>query len=112
MAKLSVVASGICLIFVFSLILNPNVFSQAVNTSVTVLSHSSYINSRGNFIVVGEVQNTGSHALDTVSLDVEASASDGSQIALATTKAYVKDFLSGQKAPFYVDFGKIDFNAI
>lgn len=112
MAKLSVVASVVCTIFVFSLVLNPNVFSQAVNTSVSVLSHSSYVNSSGNFIVVGEVQNTANHALDSVSLDVVAFASDGSQIAADTTMAYVKDFLPQQKAPFYVDFGKIDFNAI
>ncbi len=45
-------------------------------------------------------------------MDVVASASDGSQIAAETTIAYVKDFLPGQKAPFYVDFGRIDFNAI
>ncbi len=59
MAKLRVVASVVCIFFVFSLVLNSNVFSQAANTSVTVLSHISYVNAMGKFIVVGELQNTG-----------------------------------------------------
>jgi LPXTG-motif cell wall-anchored protein len=102
----------VCTVFVFSLVSCPNVFVQAAYTGVTVLSHSSYVNSSGHFIVLGEVQNTGNHVLGNVSLNVVVSASNGSQLVSGTTTAYVNDFLPQQKAPFYLDFGKIDFNTI
>ncbi len=112
MDKTRIVAVIVCTVFVFSLVLSPNVFVQAAYTGVTVLSHSSYVSSSGHFIVVGEVQNTGNHVLGNVSLDVVVSASNGSQFLSGTTMAYVNDFLPQQKAPFYLDFGKIDFNTI
>ena len=102
----------VCTIFFFSLVFGPNVFVQAAYTGVTVLSHSSYVSSSGHFIVVGEVQNTGNHVLGNASLNVVVSASNGSQLVSGTTMAYVNDFLPQQKAPFYIDFGKIDFNTI
>ena len=101
-----------CTVFVFCLVLSSNVFVQAAYTGVTVLSHSSYVSSGGHFVVVGEVQNTGNHVLGNASLDVVVSAFDGSQFLIGTTMAYVADFLPQQKAPFYLDFGKIDFNTI
>jgi hypothetical protein len=112
MDKTCVAAVIVCTVFVFSLISSPIVFVQAAYTGVTVLSHSSYVNSSGHFIVVGEVQNTGNHVLGNVSLDVVVSASNGSQLVSGTTMAYVNDFLPQQKAPFYLDFGKIDFDII
>ena len=112
MDKSRIVAIIVCTVFVFSLVSSQNVFVQAAYTGVTVLSHSSYVNSSGNFIVVGEVQNTGNHVLGNVSLNVVVSASNGSQLVSGTTMAYVNDFLPQQKAPFYLDFGKIDFNTI
>jgi hypothetical protein len=90
----------------------PNVFVQAAYTGVVVLSHSSYVSSSGHFVVVGEVQNTGNHVLGNASLDVVVSASNGSQFLKGTSMAYVNDFLPQQKAPFYLDFGKIDFTTI
>ena len=111
MKKTRVKAIIICTFFVFSF-LSPNSFVQAVNISVTVLSYSSYISPSGHFVVLGEVQNTGSHAWESVSLDVMVSASDGSQIAGDTTEVLVKNFLPQQKAPFYLDFGKIDFDTV
>jgi hypothetical protein len=106
MEKSSVLAVVVCLV--------PNscYFAKAVNTSVTVLSHSSYVSPTGHFVVLGEVQNTGSHALESVSLNVAVSASDGSTIATGTTDAFVHNFLPQQKAPFYIDFGKIAFNEL
>jgi hypothetical protein len=92
--------------------LSPGVFVQAAYTGVTVLSHNSYVSSSGHFVVVGEVQNTGNHLLDTVSLDVVVSASNGSELVAGTTTAYVNNFVVQQKAPFYLDFGKIDFNTV
>ena len=112
MDKSRIVATIVCTVFVFSLVLIPSVFVQAAYTGVTVLSHSSYVSSGGHFIVVGEVQNTGNHVLGNASLDVVVSASNGSQFLSGTTMAYVNDFLPQQKAPFYLDFGKIDFNTI
>jgi len=102
----------VCIVMVVSLVMNPNNFAQAANTSVTVLSYSSYVSPNGHFVVLGEVQNTGNHAKESVSLDVEVTASDGSQIAAGTIYVYVKNFLPQQKAPFYIDFGKIDFDII
>ena len=40
------------------------------------------------------------------------SASDGTQIAAGTTNAFVSEFLPQQKAPFYLDLGKIDFDLV
>jgi hypothetical protein len=112
MDKSRIGATIVCIVFVFSLVWIPSVFVQAAYTGVTVLSHSSYVNSSGHFIVVGEVQNTGNHVLGNVSVNVVVSASNGSQLVSGTTMAYVNDFLPQQKAPFYLDFGKIDFNII
>jgi hypothetical protein len=112
MNKSRAVAALVCLVFFFSLELSPGVFVQAAYTGVTVLSHSSYVSSSGHFVVVGEVQNTGNHLLDTVSLDVVVSASNGSELVAGTATAYVNNFLVQQKAPFYLDFGKIDFNTV
>ena len=105
-------AKVVCIFIVFSLFLSPNSVGQAINTSITVLSYSSYISPSGHFVVLGEVQNTCSHTLESVSLDVVVSASDGSQIAADTTDVLIKNFLPQQKAPFYLDFGKIDFDIV
>ena len=102
----------VCLVLFCSLVLNHYDLVQAANTSVTVLSYSSYVSPRGHFVVLGEVQNTHNHAQESVSLNVEVTASDGSQIAVGTTSVYVNNFLPQQKAPFYIDFGKIDFNIL
>lgn len=112
MDKTRIVAVIVCTVFVFSLISSPYVFVQATYTGVTVLSHSSYVSSNGHFIVVGEVQNTGNHVLGNVSLDLVVSVSNGSQLVSSATMAYVNNFIPQQKAPFYLDFGKIDFNTI
>jgi hypothetical protein len=101
-----------CLVILFSLVLNPYNFAQAVDTSVTVLSHSSYVSPNGHFVVLGEVKNTGNHAKDSVSLNVEVTSSDGLKIATGATSVYANNFLPEQKAPFYIDFGKIDFNIL
>jgi hypothetical protein len=110
MDKTCIVSVIVCTVFVFSLVSSSNVFVQAAYSGVTVLSHSSYVNSNGHFIV--EVQNTGNHVLGNISLNVVVSASNGSQLVSGTTMAYVNDFLPQQKAPFYFDFGKIDFSTI
>ncbi len=110
MGKFRIVIALILAAFIFSLILSPNVVIQAVNTSVTVLGYSGYIAPSGDFVVLGEVQNTGNHALESVSLNVLVTASDGRQIASGTTNVLATEFLPQQKAPFYIDFGKIDLD--
>ena len=110
--KSCVIVALVCTFFVFSSVFNPSVFVQATYTGVTVLSHRGYVSSSGHFVVVGEVQNTGNHPLDSVTLDVVVSASNGSQLVSGTTTAYVNNFVVQQKAPFYLDFGKIDFNTV
>ena len=83
----------------------PNVFSQVANPNVKVLSYSYYVNLSGDFIVVGEVQNTGNGVLQSVTMN--ATAYDASQDPLAgsSSLAYVNNFLPQQKAPFYIDLG-------
>jgi hypothetical protein len=84
----------------------PNAFSQVVNTNVKVLSYSWYVNPSGDFIVVGEVQNTSNQTLQSVPLNATAYDSSGDEIAGASTPGvYVSYFLPQQKAPFYLDFG-------
>jgi hypothetical protein len=112
MKKRGALMPAICLFFVFTLIFSAHYLATAANTSVTVLSYSSYVSPTGNFVVLGEIQNTCSHALDSVTLNVIVSASDESIIAEGTTEAFVRNFLPDQKAPFYIDFGKIDFDLI
>ena len=112
MKKPRVLVAAVCSVIVLILVLNPYYFARATNTSVTVLSHSSYVSPTGHFVVLGEIQNTGSHALESVTLNIIVSAPDGSQIVGGTTNALVHNFLPQQKAPFYIDFGKVDFNLI
>ena len=83
----------------------PNAFSQVANTNVKVLSYSWYVNPSGDFIVVGEVQNTGNHTLQSVTLNATAYDSGNNALAGSTAMAYVSYLLPQQKAPFYIDFG-------
>jgi hypothetical protein len=83
----------------------PNAFSQVANTHVQVLSYSYYVNPSGDFIVVGEVQNTGNSILSSVTLNATAYDSGGNTLAGNSAMAYVSYFLPQQKAPFYIDLG-------
>jgi hypothetical protein len=83
----------------------PNAFSQVANTNVKVLSYSYYVNPAGDFIVVGEVQNTGNSNLTSVTLNATAYDSGQNALAGSAATAYVSNFLTQQKAPFYIDLG-------
>jgi hypothetical protein len=87
------------------LVLIPKAFSQ-VNPNVKVLSYSYYVNTKGDFIVVGEVQNDGNSILESVTVNATAYDSSGDGIAGSNAPAYVSDFLPQQKAPFYIDLGQ------
>ena len=66
-------------IMCLGLISIPNAFSQA-DTNVKVLSYSWYVNPPGDFIVVGEVQNTGNSVLHSVSLNATVYAQTGTEL--------------------------------
>jgi len=83
----------------------PNAFSQVANTNVKVLSYSHYVNPSGNFIVVGEVQNTGNANLQSVTLNATAYDSGKNALAGSSAMAYVSYLNVSQKAPFYIDMG-------
>ena len=105
MNKLGIVAAVVCMIFVSSIVLVPNVHCQATVTNVKVLSYTWYVNSNNDLIVIGEVQNTGTSILQTVTLNAAAYDASGTELASASTMPYVSYLLPQQKAPFYIDFG-------
>ena len=55
-------------------------------------------------IVVGEVENVGSNIIGNVTVQGIAFSSNGQELAITTTQAFVYHMLPGQKAPFYLDF--------
>ena len=105
MKKCKILATVLVAVMCLGLGSIPNACSQIVNTDVKVLSYSWYVNPSGDFIVVGEVQNTGNRTLQSVTLNATAYDTSGNQIAGASSMAYVSYFLPQQKAPFYLDFG-------
>lgn len=99
-------------IMCLSLVSIPKVFSQQLNTYVQVVSYSHYVNSAGDFIVVGEVQNDGNSTLQAVTVNATALDSSGKLLAGNHAMAYVSDFLPTQKAPFYIDLGQSNYGGI
>lgn len=86
---------------------------KAQTTSAKVLSYSWYISPSntqlaqyiGDIIAVGEVENTGTTALGTVSVAGLAYNSTDNAICSAYAALIgVPELLPGQKAPFYMDF--------
>jgi len=88
------------------LALVPQVSSQPEN--IKVLSYSWYIDSLGYFIVVGEVQNTGSNTIDSVVLSGIVYTKDGEVQAYSSGGAFVNQLIPQQKAPFYIEFSPQD----
>jgi hypothetical protein len=84
------------------LALVPQVSSQPEN--VKVVSYSWYVDSIGDFIVVGEVQNVGSNTIESVVLTGVVYTMDGEAQASSYTIVYVNYLIPQQKAPFYMDF--------
>jgi len=85
-----------------SLALTPQVFSQPEN--IKVLSYSWYVDSLGDFIVVGEIQNIGPNTIDSVTLSGIVYTTDGQAQAGSTGGAYVNQLIPQQRAPFYIIF--------
>ena len=80
----------------------PNVLGQTED--VQVLSYSWYISSKGNFIVVGEVQNVGSNILEFIDLGGIVYTKDGEAQATAYTTAYSAHIHPQEKVPFIFYF--------
>ncbi len=107
MTKYKIVVVTLLAIMCFGLVSIPNSFSQVsqVTTNIKVLSYSWYVNTAGDLIVVGEVQNTGTSILSSVSLTAAVYGSGTTELVSATGMPYVNDSLPQQKAPFYIDCG-------
>jgi hypothetical protein len=84
------------------LALVPQVSSQPEN--VKVVSYSWYVDSYGDFIAVGEVQNVGPNTIKSVVLTGVVYTMDGEAQASYYTIAFVNYLIPQQKAPFYIDF--------
>jgi hypothetical protein len=85
--------------------------AKADSSDIKILSYTwyvspadSYTSWRGDFVVVGEIQNIGSQTIDLPYVQAVAYTTDGQLAASAYTTAFVKDILPQQKAPFYIDF--------
>jgi hypothetical protein len=84
------------------LTLVPQVSSQPEN--IKILSYSWYIDSYGDFIVVGEIQNTGSNTIGSVALSGTVYTKDGEAQTFYAGSAFVKQLIPQQQAPFYIVF--------
>ena len=86
------------------LVLVPTAQSQVSETqNIQIGSHNWYIDSLGNLVVVGEVQNIGPDVIDQVILTGTASTLDGLS-STSFTGVFVAQLLPQQKAPFNMDF--------
>jgi hypothetical protein len=94
-------------------ILPPPSVKAASTSEATVLSYSWYTapantatiaSATGDLIVVGEVQNVGSHTISNVTVQGTAYSGTGQALATTQSEAFVYNMAAGQKAPFYIDF--------
>jgi len=78
--------------------------SQAVN--LKVLNYSYYTSSQtGNFIAVGELQNTGTNTLGSAIITGTVYTKDNqSQASNVYSQVFANKLLPNQKAPFYMEF--------
>jgi hypothetical protein len=84
------------------LALVPQVSCQPEN--IKILSYSWYIDSYSDFIVVGEIQNTGPNTIDSVALSGTVYTKDGKAQTYYAGSAFVKQLIPQQQAPFYIVF--------
>jgi hypothetical protein len=87
--------------------------AKADTSEARVLSYSWYIapantatiaSASGDLIVVGEVQNVGSHTISNITVQGVAYSSTGQILATTQSEAFIYRMIIGQKAPFYIDF--------
>lgn len=96
-----------------ALIILPPPSAKADTSEARVLSYSWYTapantatiaSATGDLIVVGEVQNVGSHTISNITVQGVAYSSTGQVLATTQSEAFVFNMAAGQKAPFYIDF--------
>ncbi len=101
--------TSVCFMFMLTIcslgsVLVPIVLSQVSETqNIQIGNQSWYIDSLGNLVVVGQVQNIGPDVIEQVILTGTASTQNGLQSA-SYTSVYVAQLLPQQKAPFDMDF--------
>lgn len=101
-AVFAVIACAVCLCLA---IMPMKAFGEVQTNDIKVLSYSWYTSaSSGDFIVVGELQNTGSNNYTYVSLSSTVYSSNGTALASLQGSAFASYFLPQQIAPFYLDF--------
>jgi hypothetical protein len=104
MKKIPVCIILILTIYCLGLFFVPITQSQVSETqNIKIGSHSWYLDSLGNLVVVGEVQNIGPDVIDQIILTGTASTMEGLS-STSYTSVYVAQLLPQQKAPFDIDF--------
>jgi len=99
----------VCIMFMLAIyslgsVLVPIVLSQVSETqNIQIGNQSWHIDSLGNLVVVGQVQNIGPDVIEQVILTGTASTQNGLQ-SVSYTSVYVAQLLPQQKAPFDIDF--------
>jgi hypothetical protein len=113
----AILVISILVIGAFAAVSAPRVKAQETGKA-TIVSYSWYISQNqvtaayaGDIVAVGEVQNTGNTTLGTISVYGIAYNSTGTALCTATADVYDQSLLSGQKAPFYMDFDP-DFSSV
>jgi hypothetical protein len=95
---LSVILLGL---FMFSLMAIP--FSNGQTSNINVSNYTWYIDSAGLLDVAGEVENVGTSTVASIFLSAQMTTTTG-ETQTTQGRAYVKDMLPNQKAPFYMSF--------
>jgi hypothetical protein len=101
--------TSVCFIFMLTIcslgsVLVPSVLSQVSETqNIQIGNQSWHIDSLGNLVVVGQVQNIGPDVIEQIILTGTASTSNGLQ-SVSYTSVYVAQLLPQQQAPFDIDF--------
>ena len=105
MKKFKAVAIMLAVIICLSAVSIPNAFGQ-LSSGIKVLSYTTYVNSAGDFIAVGEIQNQGNITFQSVSLDAGVYSADNSELtSYSSAVAFVNFLVPQEKAPFYINFG-------
>ena len=89
--------------FVLQTLLVPSFASQVKAISgVSVLTHSGFFDYNGCYHVVGEVENTGEQAVDSVKITAAFYNSHGTVVATEFNHTYISVLLAEQKSPFEI----------
>jgi hypothetical protein len=93
----------------------PALTVKAENSEVSILSYSWYFSNSestislfmGDVIIVGEIQNVGSHIIDYAVVEGTALNATGI-VAVRDVRVIVNNILPGAKSPFYIDISPLN----